>query len=424
MSRRAPSLLLAYLALSQAAPALATPAGPGHPAEGGAAPLLDALQPLLPPEAMAPSRRAARAGVTLAFAAPLRAARTADRSLAVVRTRLKGLAAALERQEGHSAAGPVHRELELRHLDLGDARALLARLATRLERTGAQLDPRVGQTGLRTALALEEILRTAQADLEAMGRVIRKASEVLRAGRRSLSRMLAFVEAIQDEAALPSRERVRLGSRSGSSRRLVQGLRKLERHLEGPSKELGRVRSLLRVRWTGVLEASRNLARGVRRRPAPLVQGPELASRLEQLLDTVRRDFQGLAAEAEALEEGRRVVPDLPPLPDWVFSRPTDLAQARAPTREPAARAEVLALLDEIEQDLEQDSMVYDDPLTASLADTFRQRHDLPESPGEAEIVIAGDPAELDALEALLDEAGTASRLTSEPKDGILVVGP
>jgi hypothetical protein len=406
--------------------AVTTAAAPARalPAEGGAAPLLDALQPLLPAEATAPSRRAARAGVTLAFAAPLRAARTAERSLAVVRLRLRGLAAALERQRDRAAAGPVHRELELRHLDLGDARALLARLATRLERTGTQLDPRVGQAGLRTALALEEILRTAQADLEAMGRAIRRGSEVLRAGRRSVSRMLALVEAIQDEAALPSRERVRLGSRTGSAQRLARGLRILEQHLEGPSKELKRVRSLLRVRWTGVLEAGRNLARGVRRRPPALVGGAELAGRLEGLLDTVRREFKGLATEAEALEEGRRVVPDLPRLPDWLFTRPEEASLAQAPVREPEARAEVLALLDEIEQDLERDSMVYDDPLTATLASTFRQRHELPESPGEAEILVASDPAALDALEALLDEAGADNGSTSEPKDGILVVGP
>ena len=97
---------------------------------------------------------------------------------------------------------------------------------------------------------------------------------------------------------------------------------------------------------------------------------------------------------------------------------------ASTPAPEPAARAEVLAMLDEIEQNLERESMVFDDPLTASLADTFRQRHDLPESPGEAQIMAGTDPAELDALEALLDEAGANSGLTSEPKDGILVVGP
>lgn len=361
----APSLCL-LLALTGSARAASEPSGAG---------VRRALAQVLPGQD-SPEARAAGAGMALALAAPRGASRLAERTLEALEARIQDLAAALKREGAGAATGPLHRQLELRHLDAGDGRAVLTQLAEALERSARDLSPEVGTGRLRTTLALEEVLRLARSDLTSLARSLRQSAEVALRGRLGLARMLALVEEVQDKHPASDRERVRLEVRPGSTRRLHAGLESLGERYRDARKGLDQVTSLMQVRSMALEEALRNLAGGDPRPHAPAVGGGEaLVAAVEAVRDRLRAELARLGETVAAVEAGREVLPELPPLPDWLFT-----PAGQAPPPAPPGADEALELLDELERDMDRETMVLDDPLTSTMVEDFRDRHGLPAS--------------------------------------------
>lgn len=341
----------------------------------GAPRLLQALEGILPEEGSAPERDASRLAVRLAFPVPRRSERRAARVLGVLADRLESLTEAL-RQEGEATpTGSLHRQLELRHLEAGDAGALLEELARQLERAAREVPEQVGVGKLRTTLALEEVLGVARSNLSSLARTLRQSREVVAAGRRVLTRMLARIEEIQDENPGRDRDRVPLSVRKGSHRSLVRGLETLRSRVERPRLGLESVRSLRKVRYLALEETLRNLASGAARPRSSVQDVVDVADRLQGALETLARSDQALARRISDLEAGRDSLPEFPPLPEWLFTRASEEAPPPSPATSPLHQ-EALALLDELEEELGDPGQLVEDPLTATLAERFRERHD------------------------------------------------
>lgn len=355
--------------------------------EGGSRAVLEALGAVLPAGQAPPGLTTiGEVGTGLAFGAPLRAARLAARALDASRSRLEAVGKALAAAPDQAAAGPVHRELELRQIELGDARILVTRLAEALEAAAHRLEPSLGAGALRPALALEEILRQADGDLTTMARALRGTAGELDRARRAVDRMLALVEEIQDRSTAPSRERVRLAARDGASERLSRGLLAAAAWLDGAKRSLADAQGLIRIRYLSLIEALRNLAGPDRddAKPRPLAGLPQTRERVEAVRDELLAALAAIETGVDGLEAGRDAPPEIPPLPPALFGV---AAAPTAPARDPARpRDEALDLLDELEGDLDRETVLIDDPLSAGLAQSFRARHGLaPREPG-------GDP--------------------------------
>jgi hypothetical protein len=343
--------------------------------QSGSDRLLRALQPVLPPGIKTPEHRFSESALALAFPIPRQAGRLAARTLETTRTRLTELRKTLEGQGKTATTGALHRQLELRHMDVGDCRALLTQLAIDLERGARKLPEEVGSGRLRTALALEELLRTSRSNLTAMARTLRLAAEAAASARRTLVRMLGRLEKIQDESGAPDRERVLVEAQPGSVAPLTRALEGLEKLLTQPDKGLERMRSLRKVRFLGLQETLRNLSSGSTASTRKVQDLAPVAEDLKALHQKLLKQLTDVSHRIEALETGRKVIPPLPPLPDWIFTQ-TGASLFPEPAEEASVGSvEALALLDEIEKELDQDTVLYENPLTATLAESFRDRH-------------------------------------------------
>ncbi len=377
-SRRSPVLpgLLWLLASAFAgSPATAGTGAGAEPVGSGTRALLSALDRVLFPGTDAGERRVAELAIEVGFGAPLSAGGTARDLARSAGEAARHLARSLVANGDATACGPLHQELERLHLRIGDVRNLLSATGDELVRAAGKLEIEPGSGALVRVLALGEILAEARSNLGSMARALSEGADRAARARRALMRMMALVENLQDSELSATRDRIPLGARPGTGARLARGLAALSERLRETAGIPGSVEGLMRIRYLSLLESMRNLARSPRTEPSPEAKrvraplSPGLAN-LEETLSGLRSGLSGhlasLESRARSLEAGEDPLPELPPLPEWLYS-PADERHSPGAPEAPTRPDPALGLLDELEAELDAEDELLEDPLTEVL---------------------------------------------------------
>lgn len=359
---------------------------------GGSQALLSALDRVLPSAGSEQALRVGKLGIELAFGAPLKAVGLAEEALLRAATSGDQLDRALATTGEQTAAGPTHRALEVRQVELGEVGRLLTSLASAAQAAAGRVGPGAGTGGLASSLALDELMRQAEANLLATARAAHTARGRAERARRAVSRMLAFVETLQDADASTARARVRIGGRRGALGRLRRGVQGTSTLLRDSTKAFEQTRSLMRVRYLASLEALRNLSSGTNN-PKGLRTLDGLEAALAGARESLALDLGQAQRRLAAWKEGRELLPEIPVLPDWLFSAGRQGGRSSPEPIGPAS--DVFALLDEIEQEMDDGDEAFTNPLTATLAEGFRDRHQLPARPEASGLPPGYGPGDL-----------------------------
>lgn len=307
----------------------------------------------------------------------------------------------LRKARDHARTGPTLKALEVLSLHFLEAGRWARAQSEAWRSLEEDLDPQLGSGRLRTVLALEEMLRLSKAQASNLSRTLDQLRGSFAHSRRLLLEARTWVHQLEDRNPRSQRGQVLLSRSPGLSNKVQRMVQNLGQRLERAQDSVRRVEELARVRRLGLSESLRNLSRefqaprtGLREAGSSLQKLQDQSAKIQQSLEKAARDLSRITA-------GDPMLPELPKLPRWLFSeipevrrelRQGSSASAASP-REVRLDDDALSLLEELEAGFEPETSLAEDALTESLAESFRERHQLEWSPpeGEAEAAAGSD---------------------------------